>query len=66
MSNTDKPKIGEFWNDKPLLITPFPNGGYTVQQGGGEMMRGAELGAYSNAQDMLDALANALISEPQS
>ncbi len=41
----------------PLMLKMFPNGGWIVSQGSPEPgMMGKELGAFSSAQEMLDAL----------
>lgn len=55
-------KIGVFKADVPLTLTPCQNGGWVVTQGtAGAMIIPANLGAYSHAEDMLDALSEALV-----
>ena len=50
--------------DKPMILTPFPNGGWTIVQGGKDFGGiPLDVGAYSNATDMIDALSLALIDE---
>ena len=54
-------EIDAFKLDEPLILTPHPNGGWTVAQWSYEPGRsGALLGAYSSVDDMLDALTEAL------
>lgn len=60
----DFPKIGVFRNDQPIILRPAPNGGWIVSQGAermGEMA--SEIGAYTTAKEMLDALAFAMMVE---
>lgn len=58
---SDKPKIGEFDNGQPIILTPFPNGGWIIQSRAecrGEYDN--DLGAYSTIHDALAALRFAL------
>ena len=52
-----KSTLGAIKADRPLQLMPFPNGGWTIIQSEGPQLRGREIGAFSNAKDMLDALA---------
>lgn len=45
-----KPTIGPIQADEAITITPYPNGGVTVEQGPDL------LGAYTSMNDALDAL----------
>jgi hypothetical protein len=50
----------------PLIVTPFPNGGWTIEQTTGERMMPASVGAFTSAYDMLAALQVALLDAPAS
>ena len=55
------PDIGEFETELPLVLNPMPNGGWVVSQDVREIgVMGKDLGAYSNAEDMLKVLRGAL------
>ena len=55
-------KIGTFSLDDRLVLTPFPNGGWVVSALEGASHLGSnDLGAYSTAEAMIDALSSALI-----
>ena len=53
---TQFPPLGPFKLGVPLVLMPFPNGGWTIQQSGdyGDLPR--PIGSFSNAADMLVAL----------
>lgn len=52
-----KPTIGPIQADEAIIITPYPNGGVTVEQAvDGSGFRPAPLGAYTSMNDALDAL----------
>ena len=59
---TQYPALGPFKLGVPLVLIPFPNGGWTIQQSGdyGEIPR--PIGSFSNAADMLIALQACLNS----
>ena len=62
MLDRTHPPIAPFTMTEPLILRPFPNGGWSIEQPVGE--RGVipvALGAYSNAEDMLRALRDALV-----
>ena len=54
------PAIDVFATDAPLVLEMAPNGGWIVSQVSGRGIEPKKLGAYSSAQDMLDALSDAL------
>lgn len=61
MTNTEStPYLGSFRLDRPLILTPAPNGGWTVTQQMKERTPQQTIGAFGNAQDMLTALTWAL------
>lgn len=47
--------------DEDLIISPYPNGGWVINQRADEPGRMAKcVGAYSNSDDMISALSKAL------
>jgi hypothetical protein len=53
--------IGVFKTDQPIMIEPYPNGGWVVtQRDENPSIQPVRLGAYSTAEDMLSALSDAL------
>jgi hypothetical protein len=58
----DFPEIAAFSTNEPIMIEMAPNGGWTVSQcSASGVIVPKTLGAYSSADDMLNALSNALI-----
>lgn len=56
----DQP-IGTFDLSRPLILEPWPNGGWSLTQRAREAGLEAErVGAFTSSQDMIDALASAL------
>ena len=56
------PVIGVFTANEPIQIEMMPNGGWVVTQRDPDRgVMPSNLGAYSSAQDMIDALRHALI-----
>lgn len=58
-------KIDAFESDKPLMLIPYPNGGWVIEQPepAHTGINAKNLGAYSSAEDMLQALDVALSGE---
>lgn len=54
------PKIGAFTKNKPISLRATPNGGWIVSQQSSEREYPVEIGAYSTAAEMLEALSSAL------
>lgn len=55
------PEIGVFKNTDRLVLSPAPNGGWTVSVFGRSMGdMDTMIGAYTDANDMLAALSGAL------
>jgi hypothetical protein len=52
-------------NDEPLILTPHPNGGWTIMQTNLREpgLRDKALGAYTTAQDMLRDLGETLMPD---
>lgn len=46
--------------NESLMLNPFPNGGWTISQRSGTGQMPTEIGAYSDADSMLDALRSIL------
>lgn len=56
--------LGPFKNDMPLMLISYPNGGWTIVQQATEMGRmSKDLGAFTTAGEMLDALRAALAAD---
>lgn len=55
-----KPLIGEFHNDRPIKLTPTPNGGWVIEQHSYPGETSNLLGAYTDTADMLAALSTVL------
>ncbi|MGI3163099.1 hypothetical protein [Pseudooceanicola sp. 200-1SW] len=61
MTTPHFPKIGAFSTEDPLILRMMPNGGWVISQRSDDTrLMDKELGAYSTAREMLDALASAL------
>jgi hypothetical protein len=56
----EKPIIGVFRTDAPIVLEMAPNGGWVVPQVNDPREYSQRLGAYSSAEDMLRALSEAL------
>lgn len=60
-SNTTQfPRIAVFNTDAPIILEMAPNGGWIITQQADSRCVPNRLGAYSSAEDMLGALAEAL------
>jgi hypothetical protein len=57
---TQYPTIGVFTTDEPLRLEMAENGGWVVSQTYDERTIPTVIGAYTNANDMIAALAGAL------
>ena len=57
---TQRPEIGVFKTDKPIILEMAENGGWVVSQSHSDRTIPKILGAYTNADDMIAALAGAL------
>lgn len=59
--------IGEYLLDEPLVLTPYPNGGYTITQPNRREpgFRDTQLGAYSSLNDALDVLRQEPVTSAQ-
>ena len=60
----DKITMGAFSLDDPIILIPHPNGGWTIEQGSGDGVMPQKIGAYTNTDDMLDALNKNLPHAP--
>lgn len=57
-------EMGEFKIDEPLILIPYPNGGWVIEQRDmSGMLVPSKVGAYSCAEDMLHALKAVLVGE---
>ena len=59
------PQIGVFTTNLPIVLEMAPNGGWVVSQGDDPRCKTAPIGAYSSAEDMLDALSSALAARSE-
>lgn len=62
MTNPTKNNLAQFSAASPIILTPWPNGGWTVECAGPYPpgVSPSQLGAFSSHSDMLMALSNAL------
>lgn len=61
-TRTDASYMAPFKADLPLILEPFPNGGWAAYQNPGDTgVKPVQLGAYTNAADLLSAMSDALL-----